>query len=246
MTEEFERKFGRIPSPPDERDFQLTSFIPITLEPSPKERNWEYPAENTLDQKNTTHCVGFSMANFGINLPTYTPYTNEDGHDFYYKCKIIDGNPDSEAGSNLRSAAKVLRNVGAIDGYAFAYDLDTIKWWLLNRGPVIAGTVWTSNMNYPDENGVIEIGGQPLGGHAYLLNEWTEDGYIGIQNSWGDDWGIDGKAYIKAEDFEELMSQYGETVTAIELEEYKHKNESFLIKFFKELIKKILLFFEMN
>jgi hypothetical protein len=243
MSEKVERRFGRIPSPPDPRDFHLTSFVPITLEPSPKERVWDYPAEKTLDQKNSTHCVGFSMANFGINLPTYTPYTNEDAHDFYYKCKIIDGNPGSEEGSTLRSASKVLRNVGAIDGYAFAYDLDTIKWWLLNRGPVIAGTIWTNEMNYPDEDGIIGIGGQPLGGHAYLLTEWTEDGYIGIRNSWGDDWGKKGMAYIKAEDFAEIFKNYGEAVTAVELQEYAQTQEPKWLRAIKEFIKKILIHF---
>lgn len=243
MSEQIERKFGRIESPPDKRDFHLTNFIPLTLEPSPKQRVWEYPAEKNLDQKNTTHCVGFSMANFGINLPTYTPYGNEDAHDFYYKCKVIDGNPESEEGSTLRSASKVLRNVGAINAYAFAYDIDTIKWWILNRGPVIAGTLWTEGMNNPDKNGVITIEGSPLGGHAYLLTEWTEDGYIGIRNSWGDYWGEDGMAYIKAEDFEEIFKHYGEAVTAVELDDYKKTKDFWLFAFIKDLIRRILLHF---
>jgi len=245
IEKQVERKFGRIESPPDYRDFHLTNFIPITLEPSPKSRVWEYPYswESILDQKSSTHCVGFSMANFGINLPTFTPYTNQDGHDFYYQCKVIDGNPKSEEGSTIRSAAKVLRNVGAIEAYAFAYNLDQIKWWLLNKGPIIVGTVWNSNMMFPDENGVIGIGGSLMGGHAYLLNEWTEDDYIGFQNSWGGGWGVDGKGYIKATDFAKLFADRGEAMTAVELENYMVAQDPWFIKIIKSIIKAIILHF---
>lgn len=213
------RKFGRIVSPPDPRDFNLKWFIPKKLEPAPTSRKWDFPA-TSLDQGETPHCIGFGIADFGINLPTFTQYTNEDGHEFYYKCKVVDGDPGNENGSTLRSAAKVLQEIGAINNYAFAQNLSSIKWWLLNRGPLIAGTIWTEYMMEPNEDLVLDTGGYILGGHAYILNEWTEDGLIGIQNSWGKEWGDNGKAYIRADDFAELFVNYGEALTAIELENY--------------------------
>ena len=215
------RKFGlgRIPSPFDRRDYNLGTFIPraglqLTLIRS---RDWDFPAPNALNQDETPHCVGFSIADFGINLPVYTKYTNEDGHRLYRLCKIEDGDPQGENGSNLRSAAKVMKNLRRIDSYAFASTISQVKYWLLNRGPLIAGTIWTENMFYPDENGLLNIGGDIFGGHAYLLNEWTKDGYIGIQNSWGDDWGTKGKAYVSSIDFEKLFGQGGEAVTSVEI-----------------------------
>jgi hypothetical protein len=237
---------GRKPSPFDQRDYKLETFIPDmkglkTIMEEKVSKNWDFPGE-TLNQGSTPHCVGFSMANFGINLPVNSKYTNEDGHDFYYLCKIVDGEPNEENGSYIRSAGKVLKDVGRIDAYAFAFSMDAIKWWIINKGPMIAGIVWTSGMMYPDENDIIRPTGQVVGGHAILLNEWTEDNYIGIQNSWGDVWGEDGKAYISAEDFETLFAYNGEVMTTVELPLESPEPKTFwekLVDFFVTLFRSI-------
>lgn len=217
MTEK-QYGFGRIPSPFDWRDYNLTAFMPkgILKETFINERKWDYPKE-PLDQGSTPHCVGFSMANFGVNLPIFTNFENDDGHRFYYLCKIEDGEPNSENGSYVRSAAKVLKDNGHIRAYAFAHTIEDIKWWILNKGPMIVGTIWTQDMMTPDENGIIRITGPIVGGHAYLLNEWREDDYIGIQNSWGNEWGLNGKAYISKNDFEILFNFDGEAITSVEV-----------------------------
>ncbi len=211
--------FGRIPSPYDSRDYELKTFIHKTVESEQKtEQCWEFPLE-PLDQYDQPHCVGFSMADFGINYPTPTKYTNKDGHNFYYLCKIKDGQPNMENGSDIRSAAKVLVDLNIIQGYAWAKTIEEVKWWLLNKGPLIVGTDWTEGMDTPDENNVIHLTGNVLGGHAYLINEWTKDNYIGIQNSWDGRWGKKGKAYISAKDFEKLLKRWGgEALTAVEIE----------------------------
>ena len=208
---------GRYISTYDSRDLNLSLFGPSTsvgtLNPNIE---WAFPQES-LDQDTTPHCVGFGMAGFGINLPVYTPYTNEAGHKFYYKCKIIDGNPGSEEGSTIRSAAKVLKQEGIINAYAFAYDLATIKWWLLNRGPLLVGTIWTSDMMKPDKDNIIYPTGMRLGGHAYLIRG-IENGKFLFQNSWSADWGENGSAYMYESDFEKIFKYDGEAVTAVELE----------------------------
>jgi len=213
------KNFGRIQSPFDSRDYRLSNFIRkgifgVSLI---KEKNWEFPSI-ALDQGKTPHCVGFSMADFGINYPVKTDYVNEDGHNFYYICKEIEGKPLEETGTTMRCAAKALRQIGRIDRYAFAANIDEIKYWVLNKSPMIVGTIWTEKMSFPNENNIISVEGEIVGGHAYLINEWREDGYIGIQNSWGKDWGINGKAYISVVDFEKIFSYDGEAVTAVELE----------------------------
>jgi hypothetical protein len=236
MEEKFKRfGMGRLSSPFDFRDYNLKDFIPKTIQLKQiKEANWEFPSKS-LDQKETPHCVGFSMANFGINYPVSTPHTNEDAHAYYYECKVVDGEPNAENGSYIRTAAKVLKNKGIIEGYAFAPDMATIKYWLLNKGCMIVGTIWNYDMFNVKEDGTIGIGGETLGGHAYLLNEWRSDNYIGIQNSWGDDWGKNGKAYIAASDFEKLFIHSGEALAAVELVEKQTKKPCIIKDFFKSL-----------
>ena len=210
---------GRLPSPFDIRDYNLATFIPYGASMFTTEKTemaWDFPTIS-LDQDNLPHCVGFSLAHFGINSPINTMYTKQDGHDFYYKCKFIDQRPYVEEGTYIRSGAKVLMNEKRIDAYAFARNLHDIKWWLLNRGPLIMGTIWTVEMYTPDKDNIVRIGGEVMGGHAYLINEWRSDNYIGIQNSWGEYWGDKGKAYISAEHLERLFSYQGEAMTAIEL-----------------------------
>lgn len=227
--------FGRIPSPFDGRDYNLRSFIPransLKIIGSKK---WEFWGE-PLDQGETPHCVGFSMANFGINEPVNTPYLNSDGHLFYYKCKVVDGEPNKENGSYIRSAAKVLRNEGVIETYAFAYDIYAIKWWIINKSPMIVGTIWTEEMLNPNADDIITTGGAILGGHAYLLTEWTEDNYIGIQNSWGKHWGINGKAYISMADFEKIFKYDGEAMTTVEIEKHAIKKPCPIADIFKKI-----------
>ena len=219
-------KFGRLESAFDERDYDLNEFVPkFRLSPI-TEKTWNFNSE-ALNQGDTNHCVGFSMAAFGISDPIFSNFTNEDAHSFYYKCKELEGRPKNEEGSNLRSAAKILKQAGKIDGYAFARSIDTIKWWILNRGPVIVGTLWMEGMMRPNIDNKLNISGNSLGGHAYMLNEWRNDGYFGIQNSWGNGWGKNGKAYIASTDFSKIFARGGEAITAVEVEK-----QSFFSRFF--------------
>jgi hypothetical protein len=206
---------GRNASPKDERDYKLSAFIPKYLGNLSGSKKWDFLAE-PLNQGETPHCVGFGGANFGINLPIQDNYTNQDGHDFYYKCKVIDGEPNAENGSTVRSIAKVLQQAGRIKNYAFASSIDEIDYWLLNNGPLIVGVDWYNDMFTPDENNQIHIGGAWVGGHCGVINELMETGFYFFQNSWGG-WGIHGGAKIAKIDFEILMNNQGEAMTAVEL-----------------------------
>jgi hypothetical protein len=233
-----DRQFGRIPSSIDENDWILEDFEPRRLTFGVcQHAKWDFPSV-PLDQEKTSHCVGFSGAHFGINLPTFTKFTKQDAHNFYYRCKVIDGDPGGEDGTTIRSLAKVLQSDGVIKNYAFAKSMESIRWWLLNKGPLIVGTIWSENMMIPDEDGMLDISGFVLGGHAYLINEITIDDRIGIKNSWGPNWGKNGKAYLTIDDFKALFYYGGEALAAVEVENYRteEKHSCFLV----DIISKIL------
>jgi len=209
---------GRFESPNDPRDWKLQNFADSGMEVESQIRTIHHPFRSkSLAQGNTGHCCGFADANYLINDPVNTPCTNEDGHRFYYLCKEFDGEPGNEEGSNIRSAAKVLRSLGRISNYAFANSFEMIKWWLLNRGPLVVGTYWHDGMFDPDETNTVYPTGMVNGGHAYIANGIDET-YIYFQNSWGEDWGDNGAFRMLIPDFIKIFAIGGEALAAVELE----------------------------
>jgi hypothetical protein len=209
-------QLGRKPSPFDSRDYELVNYIPRLRIAPKKIKQWDFPGQ-PLDQGNTPHCVGFGSADWGINLPVQDSYTNADGDKIYYACKVIDGEPNQEDGSCVRSAAKVLQNMGRLNAYAFAATTKEITYWLQHNGPVLVGTEWTNDMFTPDVNNVIHATGASAGGHCYLLNGVPDCKHYHLQNSWSETWGINGGALISIKDFAKLLRSGGEAMAAVEL-----------------------------
>jgi len=214
-------QFGCKPSPKDGRDFPLTSFIPLgtnlTLE-GEDEMYWLFRG-TTLHQNTTKHCTGFMAADFRINDPVFNNCTNQDGHNYYYLAKELEGDPGGEDGAYMRSAAKALLSLKQIEAYAFATTIEQIKYWLIHKGCLMIGTAWMSGMMKPDSNNIIHATGTMEGYHASLAKAWRIDNMIGIKNSWGDDWGLHGEAWISVDDFEKLRGTYIEAITAVDLED---------------------------
>jgi hypothetical protein len=220
------RKFGRIPSPLDERDYQLNDYLPI-----PSFWEWlvslfkpkKYPTkiwdvQERLDQKDTGHCVGFSCADWGNTLPIDDKYTNADANKIYYECKVIDKEPKQENGSTVRSGCKALKNRKRLNAYAFSSTMDAILQWITSKGPVMCGTDWTSGMMNPDSRGLIKPTGSIVGGHAYTMIGYDSayDEFVFL-NSWGKNWAVNGVFRMKQSDFKKLFADQGEAAAAVEL-----------------------------
>ena len=217
MRQEIEFVPGRKPSPVDNRDYKLGSYIDYKEGVTqPLSKIWDFDSKS-LDQSIFPHCTGFAIANWGICSPVNDKYTNADGHDFYYKCKVIDGEPKEENGSTIRSVAKVLKNEGKINTYAFSSTIDEIKYWILNKSPMIVGTEWYEGM-MSTRFGFVEPTGKMLGGHAYLMIGYENGNFI-FQNSWGN-WGISGTGRFKMSEsnFAKIFENDGEVLATIELE----------------------------
>jgi hypothetical protein len=206
---------GRNKSPLDIRDYQLAAYIPRVIDISGG-REWAYQGL-LLNQRDHPHCGGFGLANFCNNDPINDFFLDADGIKFYKLCKDIDGESGQENGTSIRSVAKVAKQIGRIANYAFAYSVDEIAWWILNKGPVILGTDWTNDMFVPDARNIIHPTGEVVGGHCYEVNAKTVDGLFRIHNSWGDNFGINGEAFISMDDLARLLRAGGEAVTAVEL-----------------------------
>jgi hypothetical protein len=264
---------GRVPSPPDARDYKLETFLStdpvdaavaaILADPQPARATKTFAqfcapylkavggkpvptpptppapaggivwanAEPTLDQGSTGHCVGFGSAQWGNTDPVDDHYTNADGDAIYYECKVIDGEPNAEDGSTVRSGVTALKNRGRLAAYAFTSSVETIKKFILANGPIIVGTDWYQSMFTPDANGYVSPSGVVAGGHCYIIDGFLpaspspqgpngivvkEDTFV-LRNSWGSSWAIDGQFYMTVADFATLLAGNGEAVAAVEL-----------------------------
>lgn len=123
--------------------------------------------------------------------------------------------PPSDTGSDGLSIAKALQQRGLINGYKHATDLASAL-TALEAGPVIAGVEWLDGMFKPDADGRIQLVGAVAGGHEIVFDELdVENKRVWFTNSWGLDWGIDGRAYLTWEDFETLLSRQGDVTSFV-------------------------------
>ena len=82
-----------------------------------------------------------------------------------------------------------------ISTYYETRDAASIKAALLTESPVVISMEWFDDIDV-DENGMIHTNCVPSGSyHAIVIYGWNEDGWL-IQNSWGTDWGVCGRAIL--------------------------------------------------
>jgi hypothetical protein len=111
----------------------------------------------------------------------------------------------------------VLKTRGLIEGYYWARTVDQVAQTLLELGPVVVGTYWYTSMFKTTKDGLLTISGDIVGGHAYELNGVnTVSRLFRLKQSWGKGFGVNGRAWIKFDDFAKLLSDDGEACIARE------------------------------
>lgn len=212
---------GRMYSP-DDRD--MKHLIPRrAVQQLPVRKTWY--ANTVLDQGNEPECVGF--AGFGYllagpvrNKPKFTP------HDLYKHAQANDEwEGDDYEGSSTRGLFKALQDMGYINGYQWAFDVEPVIAHVLTVGPTCVGTTWYAGMSEPDEHGFINTTGRVQGGHEWLLigadrEKHASDGTVGafrMINSWGRPWNQHGRGWVSFATLDRLIKAQGEACTAKEL-----------------------------
>jgi hypothetical protein len=72
-------------------------------------------------------------------------------------------------------------------------------------------------METPDPDGQLHPGGGIAGGHEVVVDELdVENQRIWILNSWGDGWGVAGRAWMPWAMFGDLLAQQGDVTVLVQ------------------------------
>jgi hypothetical protein len=222
---------GRLPKK-DERDY-LVWQSPLRVAESMRSASYWFMGGAWLDQNGLPHCVGYSWTHWLEDGPIAQPGIigdNAYADDLYFECQRNDewAGEDYE-GTSVRAGAKLMRLRGLVSNYFFAFDIESVKLNVLERGPVVVGTPWYRSMftpkKYDDRTYVCKVNKASgrAGGHAYVLNgiSLTKEidgvtGFFRLKNSWGRDWAFKGRCFISIEDVAKLLADDGEMCIASE------------------------------
>lgn len=202
------RHLGRIPEF-DERSRAYPIRALATALPL-RTRIWD--CSTYLDQGLEGACVGFSMSHEIAAAPVKGLVDNAYAQMVYHEAKKIDPWPGEDYdGTSVLAGVKTLQTLGWISEYRWAFSTEDVLGTLSNVGPVVLGMNWYEGMWEPDEDGYIHPTGDMVGGHAILaLGYDLTKNAVRLHNSWGQNWGQNGRAWLKAEDLTRLLSEDGE------------------------------------
>ena len=196
----------------------------------PQEQELKYTLWKTgpiIDQGSEGACVGFGWTAETLAGPVQIDLRNIEhdvprdptdfAHHVYKEAQKIDQWPgESYSGTSVLAGAKVLMKLGVLHEYRWAFSAEDIVGTLMSHGPVVLGVNWYQGM-YRAPGGRLEIFGNKVGGHCILAVGYnpSSDKFNGketifLQNSWGEDWGIDGIAEMTLEDLRRLIKEGGE------------------------------------
>lgn len=170
-----------------------------------------------LDQGQTGSCTGNAAAQC-LNTKPFKKggrvFREPDALRFYGKATQLDGFPGTyppdDTGSSGLAVAKALQQEGLIRAYNHAFGLDHVVGALMIT-PGITGTAWHESMFYPDADGFVHPDGNEVGGHEYLLFGVDPDKEVlTFLNSWSRLWGINGRFYMKFDDYDALLKSQGD------------------------------------
>lgn len=216
------KALGRL-SAADTRDKQhhMSAVLPRRA-PAIASKSW-VPGQ-ILDQGDRPACVGYSWTGFLLASPTRTKILELTGGlsypvGLYSAAQQVDEWPgDDYEGTSVRAGAKALTNQNRLSEYVWAWDADTLRRFILSRGPAVIGINWYEKMFATTERGYLIVDGELAGGHAILVIGYSERRKaFRLLNSWGANWGQHGRAWVKLADMERLISEDGEACSATEV-----------------------------
>jgi hypothetical protein len=132
---------------------------------------------------------------------------------FYHQETVTQGGPiwrPDDVGSDGLTAAQVAKQQGWITSYLHCFSLESALTQLQDR-PVLLGLAWRTGCDIPNSDGIIRVKGTVRGGHEVLLDQIDVDRQlVWLQNSWGDGWGLGGRAAMAWHDLDAALADSGD------------------------------------
>lgn len=173
-------------------------------------RSYTWACRTWLDQGREGACVGYSWAHEVAARPVELTATDAMARRFYARAQALDGQPWPE-GTSVIAGAKAVREDGYTTGFRWAFGLDQALIAISRKGPAVIGCNWYEGMFDTDTAGHLHKAGRIVGGHAILaVGVNVRLRTVLLHNSWGPDWGMNGKAYLSWDDFGALLREDGE------------------------------------
>jgi hypothetical protein len=183
-----------------------------------------------LDQGNVSSCTGNATVGALGTSPAYAALSeliadglvlDEDlALKIYSEAETIDGDgpyPPNDNGSSGLSVAKAAKNNGLISGYTHITNIAQAQ-TAIQSHPFIVGSDWMTDMDNPDENGVVQIGGSVRGGHEYeCVGYDSATDLWEFVNSWGTSFGKAGHFFYNTANFHSLLSNGGDATVLLPL-----------------------------
>lgn len=186
-----------------------------------------------LDQGSEGACVGFGWTADLLASPK--PHKTDDATgnryalDIYRNAKLIDEwEGEDYDGTSVLAGAKIVRERGYIDSYRWAFGVEDVKNAILTTGPVVIGIPWYDSMYGTRKSGLVEVGGEVVGGHCITITgyhpsmrirgeDWNARYKVfRWRNSWGPYYGINGDGLIRYEDLRDLLADQGEACVPVD------------------------------
>lgn len=260
-------KLGALKSPYDIRDYKIVSKASGEKEYPETFSLWTTDVKNQEDVNSCVAYVAAEIAEYFEHIQCNEEIELSPGYIYGTRYEY------TGEGMYLRDALKTLKNVGIVDEYRFPYNEEVpdiiklvkehnfdekelshyqissyfrcnsrndIKDALMRCGPVMVSIEWFSDNKL--ENNILVKGNKSSGYHAVLIYGWDEKGFK-FMNSWGKEWGDNGKAILPY-DYPRTEC-WGVTDTKVENHDFisiPERNK--FVDFFYKIVNSIVNFFQ--
>lgn len=204
-------------------------------------RSYTWALSQYFDQGRQGACVGFGFAHELAAAPiAVAGVTDGWGREIYWLAQREDPWPGGSyegadpfyEGTSVLTGAKVVQDLGHYSSYLWGLTMQEAVNGVCYSGPAVLGLNWYTGMFNPDASGFIRPTGTLAGGHCILAvgvkivwkswvnrlfsRKWEnvdlDKSYLILHNSWGQDWGTNGRAKLSLTDFDRLLNEQGDAV----------------------------------